>query len=205
MKSSKNAPIDSQVINQAMSYDEYRKLIDKLLSEGKTTGPKQSEGMTEYTRKNVKRMRRLDEETELKASLKEKLQDVDKPLSWLVVTEGWCGDAAQNIPVLNKMAEASSYIELKLILRDQHLDIMDQYLTNGGRSIPKFVCLDGDSLEELGTWGPRPGNFQQKAMAWKDDPDLSMEEWAEKLHQWYAEDQTETIQSDFETLIKEWQ
>jgi hypothetical protein len=57
----------------------------------------------------------------------------------------------------------------------------------------------------LGTWGPRPGNFQQKAMAWKDDPDLSMEEWAEKLHQWYAEDQTETIQSDFETLIKEWQ
>lgn len=204
MKIKPQSLINANTIENAYSYKTYRNMIDDLLDKGKTTGPKQSEGMTEYTRKNVQRMNELDEEVALKPLLKEKLQQVNTPLIWLVITEGWCGDAAQNIPVINKMAETSSPIELKLILRDEHPDIIDAYLTNGGRSIPKLVCLDGETLEELGTWGPRPGDFQQKAMAWKDDPEIDKKEWVKKLHNWYAHDNNKTIQDDFEQLIDAW-
>ena len=62
-------------------------------------------------------------------------------MDWLVLTEAWCGDAAQSLPIINKMAEVSDNITLRLILRDENLDVMDQFLQNGrSRSIPKLIC-----------------------------------------------------------------
>lgn len=197
--------ITPDIIDQAMSYDEYRSMIDRLLDEGKTTGTNHSEAMIDYTKMNVQRMSRLDKRANLSDSLKEKLKNLDRKLIWVVLTEAWCGDAAQNVPVIAKMAEQSENVELKLILRDENLDIMDEYLTNGGRSIPKLVCLEAESLEEVGTWGPRPELAQKKAMEWKNDPDISKEEWAKKLHKWYANNRTQEIQSEFEELLENWE
>src|SRR5699024_10431507 len=118
--------------------------------------------------------------------------------------EGWCGDAAQCLPAIYKMAQESENIGLKLILRDEHLEIMDQYLTNGGRSIPKLICLDAESLEEKGTCEPRPASIQKKAMAWKDDPESSNEARGEILHRRYAKNKAEELQSEFEKLIEQW-
>ena len=196
--------ITDDIIRDAMDYEMYRSMIDELLDEGKTTGSNQSEDLTEYTRLNVHRMKRLDKQVQLRDSLKGKLQDVQQPLTWLVLTEGWCGDAAQNIPVIAKMAEENEDIDLKLILRDDNLDIMDEYLTNGGRSIPKLICLDTETLDEKGSWGPRPQKLQKGAMEWKEDPDISMEEWAERVHKWYAVDKADKIQDEFEELIERW-
>lgn len=205
MTETQETVITSEVIDQAMTYGEYRKLIDNLLEEGKTTGPRQSEKMADYTRINVHRMNRLDKHVDLTPSLKEQLECLDDEWIWMVLTEAWCGDAAQNIPVIVKMAEVSDNIELKFILRDQHLDIMDEYLTNGGRSIPKLICLDAITMKEIGTWGPRPAEAQEKAMKWKDALNVSKSKWAEKLHTWYADDRTETLQEEFRELIKKWQ
>ncbi len=196
--------ITRELVNEAFTYRQYRELIDKLLERGRTTGDNQSEEIIDYTRMNVQRMNRLDKQIELNDSLKKELQEVSTNWIWLVLTEGWCGDAAQNIPAINKMAEVSSNIELKLILRDENPEIMDEYLTNGSRSIPKLICLDAETLEELGTWGPRPQSIQEKAMEWKEDPEISKEEWAEKLHKWYADNKTLEQQEEFEELIKEW-
>ncbi len=196
--------ITRELIEEAFTYRQYRELIDKLLERGRTTGDKDSEEIIHYTRMNVQRMKRQDKQISLNESLKEKLENLGSNWIWLVITEGWCGDAAQNIPVINKMAEAAPNIELKFILRDEHPEIMDQYLTDGSRSIPKLVCLDAESLEEIGTWGPRPAVIQEKAMQWKDDPEISKEEWAEKLHKWYADNKTEEQQKEFEQLIEEW-
>ena len=204
MSSTTERLISPEVIESAMSYETYRQLIDRLLDEDKTTGDNHSEAMINYTKLNVQRMKRLDKQIQLSEDLTTALQQVDRNWIWLVLTEGWCGDAAQNVPVIAKMADQSKSIDLKFILRDEHLDIMDEYLTNGGRSIPKLVCLDAETLEEIGTWGPRPGTFQQQAMEWKDDPEISKEEWAEKLHKWYAADKGETLQADFLALINEW-
>lgn len=196
--------IDREVINNAMNYKQYRNMIQELLSENKTTGTNQDDEMVEYTRMNEQRMRRLDKQISINDSLKKKLSNVEDSWLWLVITEGWCGDAAQNVPVIAKMADASDQIDLKLILRDEHTDIIDNYLTNGGRSIPILVCLDAETLNEVGSWGPRPGNLQQQAMQWKDNPELSKEEWGEKLHKWYAKNKGQQIQSDFEDLITKW-
>ncbi|MDX1617798.1 MAG: thioredoxin family protein, partial [Balneolaceae bacterium] len=191
-----------EIIENAMSYEEYRQLIDDLLEEGKTTGEKQSEGRTRYTRMNVQRMNRLDKTTELSETLLETLDDLDSEWIWLVLTEGWCGDAAQNVPVIHKIAEASPDITLRFILRDEHPEIMDEYLTDGTRSIPKLIALEADTLEEIGTWGPRPESAQNLVQEWKEN--YSKKEWAEKLHKWYAENKTRDIQSEFESLIEEW-
>lgn len=196
--------ITRELIDESFTYRQYRQLIDKRLERGRTTGDKDSEEIIEYTRMNVQRMNRLDDQVTLNKSLKQKLENLDEHWIWLVITEGWCGDAAQNIPAINKMAEAASGIELKFILRDENPEIMDQYLTNGSRSIPKLICLDAGNMEEIGSWGPRPASIQSRAMKWKDDPDISMEEWAEKLHKSYADDKTSELQKEFEELIEEW-
>src|SRR5699024_10596955 len=178
MAASEKELITPDIIQEAMSYNAFQNLIDKCISKGKTTGTMQSDELTEYTRLNRQRMKRLDKTSELNDSLKEKLQNMEEDLIWLVLAEGWCGDVAQSLPVINKMAETTSNIDLKILLRTENTDIMDQYLTNGGRSIPKLVCLQASSLQELGTWGPRPAKFQQQAMKWKEDPEVSHEEWA---------------------------
>ena len=196
--------ITPDIIEEAMSYEEYRQLIDQLLEEDKTTGTNHSEEMVEYTRMNVHRMSRIDKRMNLSDELAKELEALDENWIWLVLTEGWCGDAAQNVPAIAKMAEQTENIELRLILRDEHTDIMDAYLTNGSRSIPKLVCLDAETLEEVGTWGPRPEEAQRKAMQWKEDPEIEKEEWAEKLHKWYADNRTQSLQSEFQELIEQW-
>ena len=197
--------INEEIIEEAYTYGEYRRMIDELLEQDKTTGDNHSEAMVHYTKMNVQRMSRWDKRVELNESLKSLLDNLDQQWTWLVLTEAWCGDAAQNIPAIVKMAEQTDNIDIRFILRDKNLDIMDKYLTNGGRSIPKLVCLDAETQEEIGTWGPRPQLGQQKAMEWKEDENISKEEWATNLHKWYAKDKTEEVQSEFEELIRKWQ
>ncbi len=196
--------ITPEVISNAMDYGEYRRMIDELLEQNKTTGTNHSEQMVEYTRMNVQRMNRIDKQLELSDELVNQLKQVEEKWIWLVLTEAWCGDAAQNVPAIAKMAEHNDNIDLRLILRDENLEIMDEYLTNGGRSIPKLICLDAETLEEKGTWGPRPEDAQQKAMEWKEDPKISKEEWAEKLHKWYADNRAYDIQDEFKELVSDW-
>ncbi|MDZ7682182.1 MAG: thioredoxin family protein [Fodinibius sp.] len=204
MSTTTDQVITPEIIEQAMDYKAYRSMIDELLADGKTTGTNHSEAMITYTKMNVQRMKRLDKQVELSDSLQQELDALDQEWIWLVLTEAWCGDAAQNLPVIAKMADQSENVELQLILRDKHLDIMDEYLTNGGRSIPKLVCLDAETLEQLGSWGPRPAEAQQKAMEWKKDESITKEQWAEKLHKWYADDKSKQLQTEFEELIKSW-
>lgn len=196
--------ITPELIQNAMTYEAYRQLIDDLLAEGKTTGPNQSEAMTHYTELNVTRMKRLDKRTKLNESLKEQLTAIDTPQIWLVISEGWCGDAAQIVPILAAMANESSNIDLKFILRDDNLEVMDAYLTDGGRGIPKLIVLNANTLEEIGTWGPRPQPAQKLLYEFKANPDETYAEFGKRLQIWYARDKTQTTQQELEDLLKEW-
>jgi len=197
--------ITDEVIENAYSYQEYRKLIDNLLAKNKTTGDNHSEAMIHYTKMNMHRMNRLDKRAELSDSLESVLESVSRPMTWLVLTEAWCGDVAQNLPIINKMAEASDKIELKLILRDDNLNIMDQFLTNGkSRSIPKLICLDKETKEVLGTWGPRPATAVELYGSLRNDANVPNQEAAERLHKWYADNKNEEIQQEFVDLLKAW-
>src|SRR5699024_3603912 len=96
--------ITPETIEQGMSDEAYREKIDALLDQGKTTGDNHDDEMIEYTRMNVQRMKRLDKQVELTDELRNILQENDREMIWLGLTEAWCGDAAQNLPPIAKMA-----------------------------------------------------------------------------------------------------
>ncbi len=107
----------------------------------------------------------------------------------LVIAEDWCGDASSTVPILAKLAASVPGLELRIILRDQHPEVMDRYLTNGSRSIPIVIALD-EQFRELGHWGPRPRELQ----AWVMDNRLTVPkaELYPQVRHWYARDHGET-------------
>lgn len=198
-----NSIITKEHVAKAFTYTQYRELIDKLLAENKTTGNNHSPDMIEYTRMNLYRMQRMEKAIELDDELVQVLLSVQTKMIWLVITEAWCGDAAENLPGLVKIADASPLIELKLLLRDENLNVIDAYLTNGGRSIPKLIALDAETLEEIGTWGPRPEPSQQLFQELKQQG-LAFKEFSEKLHDWYTADRGQALQNEFKVLLRKW-
>lgn len=197
--------ISPKVIENSMNYTEYRDLINTLFAEGKTTGPIQSPAMLNYTKMNIARMRRLDKTTRLSPETLEKLEKIDQAQLWLVITEAWCGDAAQIVPVMNKMAEVQPNITLRFILRDENLEVMDAFLTNGARSIPKLIVTVGEDNEVIRNWGPRPSEVQEivtfskkELAAIEDEESRKIHTQAEKynVQKWYAGDKTKQIQKE---------
>jgi len=190
-------PINLADVNAALNYQEYRDLIDHLLLLGKTTGDNQSEAMANYAKMNVSRMKKWDKIFRASEEAKRKVQAIKNAQTWLVITEGWCGDAAQNIPIIMKLAAENPLIQVHFLLRDENLHLMDQYLTNGGRSIPKLIALDTNTLEELFNWGPRPAAAQDLFLELKSQG----LDYAEPIHAWYAKDKGQHAQKEIIDLL----
>jgi len=182
-----------------MTYSEYVSLIDALLAEGKTTGPNQSESMVHYGRLNRQRMARLEKTLVLDEDVRRTIGGIDRSQVWLVITEGWCGDAAQNIPAIETTSAESDLIKTRYVLRDENLGLMDQYLTGGARSIPKLIALDAETLEVLFTWGARPREaqeiFKQRKAAGVEKALIS-----EELQRWYNADRGVSVQRELAAL-----
>lgn len=95
--------------------------------------------------------------------------NLDKPLNVLVICEDWCGDVIDNLPVLGKLAEETGKLNIRVFLRDQNLDIMDQYLKDGQyRSIPVFVFFD-DAMNQQGFFIERPESVTDRRAAWRKE------------------------------------
>ena len=192
-----------EFIEQSMSFDEYVKMLDELLAEGKTTGPVQSDEMFQFARLNRQRMSRLEKTLELEIEAERLIGQLEKGQVWLVITEGWCGDAAQNIPVIEKLAAANDHIETRYILRDQHSELIDQFLTNGTRSIPVLIAIDTATYNVLGRWSARPRKAQDYFTALKsqglDKPAIN-----EKLQRWYNDDKGRSLQLEIAELAQNW-
>ena len=191
-------------LRSARPYPVYRQfLTDKLVREGKTTGANQSELYIRIAHLNQSRMDRLDRKHRLAPAATEVLSALKNDYLLLVLTEGWCGDAAQTVPVLQWFDETSPNVTLRCALRDQNLKLMDQYLTNGGRSIPLVLFLDAATEEVLATWGPRPLVAQAMSMNYKRKPDPkdSYEDHQKELHTWYARDKTKSTQHEILSIL----
>lgn len=195
--------ITPRLLEEAYDYDSYRVLLDELLAKNMTTGSNQSESMLNYARLNDRRMKKWQKIGKLSAELSAKVQEIDAPMTWLVVTEGWCGDAAQTLPFMQKMAEHNDNISLKLILRDEYPEVIDQFLTNGGRSIPKLIAID-EQMNVLGDWGPRPLSIQKEFLENKITQEKTGKEFSEYMHLWYAKDRAVTLQNEFLAILDVW-
>src|SRR4051794_13481406 len=193
--------IDESFVVKGISYDEYRRMIDVFIMIGKSTAKKDSENLWEYSKLNVARMSRLDKTIELITELREVVEQIDKTQTWVILTEGWCGDAAQTIPVFDKIAKLNSNIQLKFLLRDENPELMDHYLTNGkSRSIPKLIAVD-ENFEELFNWGPRPKALQEMFYHMKANA-INNDTIKEEMHRWYAKDKTITTQKEILELLE---
>lgn len=179
-------------LTKAMSYSEYRKLVDLLFTEGKTTGQDHSESMLTYTELNIARKNKWDKHFKLSDDDLKQLTELTQNEIWLVITEAWCGDAAHALPVMAKIAEASASIELKIVLRDENSELMDQYLTNGGRSIPKLIRLNAEDHSVLSTWGPRPQLLQDIFLEGKENGE-DMKELKRQMQIWFARNRGKAI------------
>lgn len=192
--------VTHDLLFKGYTYSQYRQLLNSLMANGRTTGPDQSDKLIAYARLNQQRMARLDKTASLQPDLLQVIKSIDRPQYWMVLTEGWCGDAAQNLPVIAKAAGANIRIDLRLLLRDEHPYIMDQYLYNGTRSIPRLVIFDRSTLAEWSIWGPRPEPAQQIVNEGKR-LGKPHDEWVEAVHAWYAKDKTITLQQELRDLI----
>jgi hypothetical protein len=188
-------------LKNTTTYQEYKDLVKSLLAENKSTGPNQSEALTNYSMLNDRRMKRLDKTIKITEETIEEVQKLNEPQTWLVITEGWCGDAAQNLPVLQKMAVLNENIDLKLVLRDENLELMDLFLTNGSRSIPKLVALDKDN-NVLNTWGPRPTVATKMVADYKAEHGVLDAQFKQDLQVWYNKDKGKSTQDDFVKIIQ---
>ena len=187
----------------AYSYASYRHLVDELLTQGRTTGTNQSDALLQYAKLNEQRMSRLDKTVQLLPEVTAELARLQGQYVWLVLTEGWCGDAAQIVPVLDAIARASGgHLSTRYLLRDENLDLMDRYLTGTSRSIPKLVVLRADTLTEAAQWGPRPAEAQTLLLELKAQG-ASHEEYAERIHAWYAKDRTRSTQLELLALLQQ--
>ncbi|WP_019946373.1 thioredoxin family protein [Hymenobacter aerophilus] len=194
--------LSTERLASALTYAQYRQRIDELMAQGKTTGETQSPELTAYAKLNIQRMQRLDKKAELLPELREALEALEHDYAWVIITEGWCGDASQLVPVLEKTAQASQgRIRTYYLLRDENLDLMDRYLTNGGRAIPKLLVLHADTLTEVTNWGPRPAEAQDLVLELKA-AGVDHDEMAEKVHTWYAHNKTHATQHELLTLVK---
>lgn len=194
-----------KTLQKAQSYEAYRSMISDLLADGRTTGPVQTEDYIHYTNLNKVRMERLDKTTKLLPEISEGLTQVKSRITLLVITEAWCGDAAQVIPVIQKIADGTKHLDTRFILRDEHPEVMDHFLTHGSRSIPFFIGISQEDGRLLGHWGPRPVAIQDMVMARKKDSDpIPYEEFSILVQKWYAKDKTISIQKEFCSTLFSW-
>ena len=191
----------AQSLLHSYSYSQYRRIIVDLLMAEKSTGNEQSEDLTHYSNLNETRMHRLDKTISILEEYRDSLRTLKNNYIWLVISEGWCGDAAQLLPIFNKMAEVSDKIELKIVLRDENESLMDQFLTNGAKAIPKLIVLDKQSLNVEANWGPRPKGASDLIKSYKAQFGLIDQTAKTELQLWYLHDKGLSTQKELTNLM----
>lgn len=183
-----------------LSFDAFMKNVAMLVEKGATSGPNQTEKLIDFTALNLKRMERIEKTAQISAELRTVIAAVSDQ-HWVVITEAWCGDSAQNLPYLAAIAALNSNVTFEILERDQNPTIIDAYLTNGGRSIPKMVVFDADG-SELFIWGPRAQAAQDILLDWKANPNgRTFEDFEKELHTWYAKDKGMSLQGELFHLL----
>ncbi|MDI5948715.1 thioredoxin family protein [Flavobacterium yafengii] len=193
-------PVAKALFN-SHSYSEYRKLVSDLLLEGKSTGNEQSDDLKHYSELNETRMNRLDKTIKITDENSLKLKNLNNEYIWLVISEGWCGDAAQLLPVINKMAIDAGKIELRIVLRDENDELMKLFLTNKKKSIPVVIVVDKETGSVLGKWGPRPKGATDLITDYKKEFGVIDEIVKTNLQLWYLHDKGISTQNELVNLM----
>jgi predicted membrane GTPase involved in stress response len=191
--------IHSEYLQKSLNYQEYKSLTNNLVEEKATTGDNQSEFMVAYTALNWRRMQRIEKTTKILPDIQNAFEENQVKMTWLVLTEPWCGDATHIVPIMSLLSQLSNRISFQLLLRDENLDLMDQFLTNGGRAIPKLLVLN-EKNEVINTWGPRPQVIQNIVMELKAKG-VEKNDMLEQIQLAYHHDKYVSVQKELSLLL----
>jgi len=192
--------LTAEQLATGLPYPAYRQHIAEALAT-----PQPDEHLTKllpYYREAEARMDRVAPTVAVLPELQAALSQLRESYLWAIITEGWCGDASHTVPVFEAVAQASGgHLTTRYFLRDAHPDLIDKYLTNGGRAMPIAVLLHADSLTEAGVWGPRPAPLQALQQDLKAHA-VPTKELIAQVNAWYDEDDTRTTQRELLALVQ---
>ena len=188
-------------LRNSITYTDYRNLVSELVDENSTTGNEKTEDFANYTMLNDRRMMRWDKTVKVSEKKRIKIENFNRKVTWLVITESWCGDAAHVMPVINKVAELNENIDFKIVLRDDNDPLMNQFLTNVSKSIPKLIMIDSVTKDVINTFGPRPTAATTMVNAYKAEHGMLTPEFKEDLQRWYNKDKGQSTIEDLTSLL----
>lgn len=178
-----------------MSYADYWAFFENLAENGKTNWHEQTEEMIHYTKLNFHRSKRVHKTFKAIPEISSSIEQLERPVTWLAISEPWCGDASQSMPIFHELSKLSELLDLRVVLRDENPELMDVFLTNGTRSIPKILQINSDSeLESV--WGPRPVPAQEMVYKFKSNPWTDQQSFYQEVHNWYNKDKGKTLQEE---------
>lgn len=189
----KQKELIEKALERSMDYTAFYELTMDYAANGKTSGD-QVESFVNYTKLGAARMKRWEKRFTLTAEDVANLKDKAVGQKWLVITESWCGDSGQNMPIINKVAQAAG-ASLHIVFRDQCLPLMDQFLTRGARAIPKVIALD-ESLTPLMQWGPRPNELDALYLEEKAKSTFYKPDWGVLAQNWYNKNKGRAVVED---------
>lgn len=195
-----NKNIDTAIKN-SFSYQDFQKKMIELVAQQKSSGNQQSDDLSNYTKLNQARMKRLSKTQKVDDQTLATLNSLNQKLTFIVLTESWCGDAAQTVPVVYKVAEASNQIDLKIAYRDENSDLMNEFLTNGNQAIPKLIVLD-ENKNVIADWGPRPSTATKMVNDYKQEHGGLSSQFKEDLQIWYNKNKGLDTLNDLNNLIQ---
>lgn len=191
-------------VKDAYTFEQYIARIEQLHTEEKATSFPDNKMYYDYSVLGLARMQRVYKKVELNPEITQAVATIQSPQHWVLISESWCGDASQTVPVIARIAEQNPNITLHIVLRDSNPDLMEYYKTNGATSIPILAILD-ENWSELTVWGPRPAVAQQKVMNYKSTPEAerpAYEELSKEIQKWYNADKGISTQNELAKLIK---
>lgn len=185
-------------IVKTFSYLEYIAYCESLVDQQLNSGPTQTEALANFTKLNLSRMKRVYKTFSVTS---ERLNSIQQLASgrWIVITESWCGDAAQSVPVIAHLAKVNPKIKFDIVLRDENPELIDAFLTNGGRSIPKVLFTNPDG-EIVHVWGPRPQVLQEAFVA-EHKAGIPHEQSVLMMQDWYNNDKGAAVTQEILALI----
>lgn len=182
-----------------MNFEEYIQYFEHILTMEDKPEPYNEPDYFDYTKLNWSRTNRWLKKGELSQAIRDAVASIKEPQEWILITEPWCGDAAHSVPFIHMLAELNPFITLRIELRDQEPFRINEYLTNGGKSIPKLIARDQDG-KDLFTWGPRPADAQAMFERMKAEG-ADFEAFKEGVQKWYNQDRGQGLQSELEVLL----
>lgn len=182
-----------------MKFEEYLDYFESILKNPERYPVYNDQEYLDYTKLNWSRMSRWMKRFIPREDIQVKINSINTKQRWILITEPWCGDAAHSVPQIFKLIKGNVNIDFDIQLRDTEPCLIDKYLTNGGKSIPKLVIRDQNDVD-IAVWGPRPSKLQKLFSDLKDEgKDFS--EIKEVMQKWYNEDKGTEIQLELVKLL----